>query len=358
MSYEKSLGGKMEIILTLFLILWFIGFSKNLYLFYRDYFFRNEKRDYVFFYMLQTILVVSVLWLIFSGWNKTSDRKLNDKLRYGKATLQEKEMILGQEWAKGTVVTPASKKMRVEKVKYISPVEKVLFHDIFVTELKIESFVPAIDTIDNIEITLAENSMISNFPCSKNAKVKILADGMLESCKLSKDIFVGDVKVKKGARVELINANNGVHPTFKMTAKKDYDRNESYVPIWNMSVNRLEKETIVSGVKCLKGSFIEVLDNEELLKCSKIGAMELDGFKVEKGCSILNINPLQEEIKILIDLWDISCSNISIGETTFSNMTFRYSIIHDRVRLLNAYSSTKKEHTFEDLVKGESNDSH
>lgn len=344
----------MHILLTLFLILVFIGFIKNLYGFYRDYFFRNIKRDYVFFYMLQTILLVFVLWKFF----QTSFVPNQNKSRYEKVTLKEKENILGVEWGKGTVVTPASKEMRREKISYVLAIEKVLFQGIFVTELKIQSFVPAIDTIDKIEIVLAEDSVISKFPCSKDARVEILADGMLRYCELSEDITLQNIKLKKGTIVQLINANNGAHPTFKMVSVGEYDTKESYEPIWETSNNRLDKDTVVSGIQCLKGSSLKVLDNGKLVRCSKIGAMELDGFNVREGCTVSNINPLQGKIKNLIDVWDIDCLGINIGKTTFSVMTFRYSLLDNKVMNMRASISEKKEHTLKDLLKGVSHDTH
>jgi len=167
-----------------------------------------------------------------------------------KKVLDKPEKFIGILWQKGTVVISKYKKI----ISYIHPLHPVLFHNIKVSALKIENYVPDINTINYIEIELFEDSVISNFPCDKNKTVKVLANGELLSCRLSKKIFIDNIEIQKGTKVELLNQNKAYHPTFKMINTQTYREDKSFVPIWIIESFTLKKDTTISGINCLKES--------------------------------------------------------------------------------------------------------
>ena len=274
------------------------------------------------------------------------DTKEYDQDYFDKKVLDKPEKFIGILWQKGTVVIS-----KYKKISYIHPLHPVLFHNIKVSALKIENYVPDINTINYIEIELFEDSVISNFPCDKNKTVKVLANGELLSCRLSKKIFINNIEIQKGTKVELLNKNKAYHPTFDMINTQTTKEDKDFVPIWIIKSFSLKKDTTISGINCLKESGVTILDNGELVECQRSDAVELEGFALKKGCRVSNINPLQGK-ENLHNVWDYSCSGVTIGNKTFSIMEFRYFPYKDKIKRIKATISVKREHNLEDLLKG------
>ena len=125
-----------------------------------------------------------------------------------------------------------------------------LHHGIAVEKSEITNYVPATNTIDLIKLKLTKNSTISNFPCSKDDDVEILADGMLSFCILSKEITIKDITIVKGSHVKLLNGNKGAHPTFEMVNQQNYGTKKEFVPIWVIGGKKLKEDASISGIDC------------------------------------------------------------------------------------------------------------